>query len=59
MSDARGGRRFKLLSVSTLQGIVLGVALGAAVGIGGFTFIYAKGYSYLTNDPGLEVVTTG
>ncbi|HEV2800680.1 MAG TPA: cytochrome c nitrite reductase small subunit [Pyrinomonadaceae bacterium] len=35
----------------TLQGIVLGVALGAAIGIGGYTFIYAKGYSYLTNDP--------
>ena len=52
MSVERGGRRFKLLSVPTLQGIVLGVALGAAVGIGGFTFIYAKGYSYLTNDPG-------
>lgn len=45
------GRRRKFLSVSTLQGIALGVAFGAAVGIGGYTFIYAKGYSYLTNDP--------
>jgi len=44
--------RRKLLSVSTLQGIAVGVALGAAIGIGGYTFIYAKGYSYLTNDPG-------
>ncbi|HEY9402919.1 MAG TPA: cytochrome c nitrite reductase small subunit [Pyrinomonadaceae bacterium] len=35
----------------TLQGIAVGVALGAAIGIGGYTFIYAKGYSYLTNDP--------
>ena len=31
----------------------LGLALliGAAVGIGGFTFAYAKGYSYLKDDP--------
>lgn len=28
------------------------VALGAAIGIGGFTFVYARGYSYLTTDPG-------
>ena len=34
-----------------LSGIVLGIAVGLAVGIGGYTFIYAKGYSYLTNDP--------
>lgn len=27
------------------------LALGAAVGLGGFTFVYAKGSSYLTNDP--------
>ena len=52
MSDGRGGWRRKFLNVSTLQGIMLGVAFGAAIGIGGFTFIYAKGYSYLTNDPG-------
>jgi cytochrome c nitrite reductase small subunit len=25
--------------------------LGAAVGLGAYTFVYAKGYSYLTNDP--------
>lgn len=25
--------------------------IGAAIGIGSFTFVYAKGYSYLTNDP--------
>jgi cytochrome c nitrite reductase small subunit len=41
----------KLLSATTLQGIAVGVALGAAIGIGGYTFIYAKGYSYLTNNP--------
>ena len=25
--------------------------IGVAVGLGAYTFIYAKGYSYLTNDP--------
>ena len=25
--------------------------MGAAVGLGSYTFIYARGYSYLTNDP--------
>lgn len=31
--------------------VVAGVVLGCALGVGGYTFIYAKGYSYLTNDP--------
>lgn len=31
--------------------VVMGLALGAAAGIGGFTFVYAKGASYLTSDP--------
>jgi cytochrome c nitrite reductase small subunit len=31
--------------------IALGIALGLAVGIGSYTFIYAKGYSYLSNNP--------
>jgi cytochrome c nitrite reductase small subunit len=51
LSDKRESSRRKILSVPTLQGVVLGVAFGAAVGIGGYTFIYAKGYSYLSNDP--------
>ena len=29
---------------------VLGLVLGLAAGIGGYTFIYAKGASYLSND---------
>jgi cytochrome c nitrite reductase small subunit len=29
----------------------LALALGAAAGLAGYTFIYAKGASYLTNDP--------
>ena len=39
------------MKISTLSRIVLSVFIGVAVGIGGYTFIYAKGYSYLTNDP--------
>ena len=31
--------------------IVIALALGAAVGIGGYTFVYAKGGSYLRDDP--------
>lgn len=27
------------------------ILVGATVGIGAFTFVYAKGYSYLTTDP--------
>ena len=34
----------------TVVGIAA-VALGAAIGLGGYTFVYAKGASYLTNDP--------
>ena len=31
--------------------IVIGLLVGVAVGLGAYTFVYAKGYSYLTNDP--------
>lgn len=31
--------------------IATGVLAGLVMGIGGYTFIYAKGASYLTNDP--------
>ena len=34
-----------------VAGVVLAVALGLAAGVGGYTFIYARGASYLTNDP--------
>ena len=39
--------RRKLLNAQTIPGIILGIALGAAVGVGGYTFVYAKGGSYL------------
>ena len=34
-----------------VAGLALAVSLGVAVGIAGFTFVYARGASYLTNDP--------
>jgi len=32
--------------------LVAAVLLGLGLGVGGYTFVYAKGASYLTNDPG-------
>jgi cytochrome c nitrite reductase small subunit len=29
----------------------LGIAVGLLLGVGGYTFLYARGASYLTNDP--------
>src|SRR5262245_54270487 len=34
-----------------LLALIIALALGAAVGIGGYTFVYAKGASYLSSDP--------
>ena len=31
--------------------IIAAVLVGAAAGVGGYTFVYAKGASYMTNDP--------
>ncbi len=31
--------------------VTAGAAIGAALGLGGFTFVYAKGASYLSTDP--------
>ena len=33
------------------SGYVAAVFAGIVIGIGTYTFVYAKGYSYLTNDP--------
>ena len=32
--------------------LVLALTVGLATGLGAFTFVYARGYSYLSNDPG-------
>lgn len=37
--------------ITRLLGILMALALGAATGLGGYTFIYAKGGSYLRDDP--------
>lgn len=34
-----------------VSAVVLGGMIGVASGLGGFTFVYAHGASYLTNDP--------
>ncbi len=39
------------MSKRTIQLMMVAAVLGIAVGVGGYTFIYAKGASYLTNDP--------
>jgi cytochrome c nitrite reductase small subunit len=31
--------------------IILALTVGLAAGLGAFTFVYARGYSYLSNDP--------
>jgi cytochrome c nitrite reductase small subunit len=36
--------------MGTGLGVLAAVLVGAAVGLGGYTFVYAKGYSYLQND---------
>lgn len=43
--DSVNGRGFAL---ATAIGVA---ALGVAAGLGGYTFVYARGYSYFTNDP--------
>lgn len=45
--DSRKERTRQILVAS----VGLGIALGLAAGVGGFTFAYAKGASYMTNDP--------
>lgn len=39
------------MKARAIKAAVVGVALGAALGVGGYTFLYAKGASYLTNNP--------
>ena len=37
--------------MSRLLPVLTASALGIAAAVGGYTFIYARGYSYMTNDP--------
>ncbi len=36
---------------AVIAGTLITLLLGIALGVGAYTFIYAKGYSYVTNDP--------
>lgn len=40
-----------MMRLQALQYVTIGVAIGLVAGVGGYTFLYAKGGSYLTNDP--------
>lgn len=40
-----------MMKFPTLAGVALVSAIGFVIGLGGYTFLYAKGSSYLTNDP--------
>ena len=39
------------MRAGALAGVVAVITIGLALGVGGYTFVYAKGASYLTNDP--------
>jgi len=38
-------------TTSIVLGLIAGTTVGIAAGVGGFTFLYADGAAYLTNDP--------
>jgi cytochrome c nitrite reductase small subunit len=39
------------MRIAALVAVMIGLLIGLAVGFGGYTFLYAKGASCLTNDP--------
>lgn len=39
------------MTLRGIEALVLGTAIGVAVGIGGYTFVYARGAAYLTDNP--------
>jgi len=39
------------MTLRGIEALVLGITIGLAAGVGGYTFVYARGASYLTNDP--------
>jgi len=39
------------MKASVISGTLLGGLVGLALGVGTYTFVYAKGYSYLANNP--------
>lgn len=49
-AQGRGVTRARIWWLKSLP-LLFGVAIGGAAGLGGYTFVYAKGASYLQNDP--------
>jgi cytochrome c nitrite reductase small subunit len=47
---ARQGRKLRMRS-NTVIALFLAILAGMLLGLGACTFLYAKGYAYLTNDP--------
>ena len=43
--------RLRIRNTTAAAGVLLSVVVGLAFGTAGFTFVYARGASYLTNDP--------
>jgi cytochrome c nitrite reductase small subunit len=41
----------RLLHLQTLKLVIVAIAIGLAAAVGFYTFLYAKGYSYLSNNP--------
>jgi len=39
------------MTTRMIQGILVGLVIGIAVGVGAYTFVYARGWSYLTDNP--------
>ncbi len=39
------------MKANVISGTLLGALVGLALGVGAYTFVYAKGYSYLSNNP--------
>jgi len=50
MSD-KTSKRAAILSAGTVLLLVISMLIGSAAGVGAYTFVYAEGASYLTNDP--------
>jgi cytochrome c nitrite reductase small subunit len=48
---AGGGRQSTLMNPLRGAFVVAAAAIGVAAGVSGYTFLYARGWSYLTNDP--------
>ena len=38
------------MNLRLAQGIIFGVTFGLAIGVGAYTFVYARGYSYLSDN---------